>query len=145
VECFGFIDQVRQYADGSLEVADLKTGTSTPGSSMQLGVYAYVVQQKTGILPTSGVFVKAGRPATAAKPVTPTRDVQHYLHGWDKSLLDSMFTDMDRAERAGIFLPNPQDGCERTCTVSEYCRIKGWGSGPAKFATITTRETLAVA
>ena len=144
VDCFGFIDQIRQYPDGSLEVADLKTGTSTPGSAMQLAVYAYVVQQNTGILPVSGVFVKAGRPATAAKPTvvkpaTPTWDIQHRLHGWDKSLLDSIFSDMDRAEKAGIFLPNPQDGCERTCTVSEYCRIKGWGSSPARFATITTR------
>lgn len=139
VDCYGFIDQIRQYADGSLEVADLKTGTSTPGSSMQLGVYALVTLANTGILPTSGVFVKAGRPATANVGPKPTSDVQHFLHDWTQELLDSMFLDMDRAEKAGIYLPNPQDGCERTCGVSEYCRIKGYGSSPARFATITTR------
>ena len=143
VECYGFIDQIRQYPDGSLEVADLKTGTSTPGSSMQLGVYAHVVQQNTGILPVSGVFVKAGRPATPKVGIVkPTRDVSHLLHRWEKPLLDSIFRDMDRAEKAGIYLPNPQDGCDRVCTVSEYCRVKGYGSAPATFATITTRAVV---
>lgn len=125
VKVIGFIDQIRQYADGTLEVADLKTGTSTPGSAMQLAVYREVVFANTGILPISGVFVKAGRPATPRADVRPTKDVQHFLHSWDKSLLDSIFSDMDRAEKQGIYLPNPQDGCERTCTVSEFCRIKG--------------------
>lgn len=125
VKVIGFIDQIRQYADGSLEVADLKTGTSTPGSAMQLGVYGEVVFEQTGVRPVSGVFVKAGRPATPNVAAKPTRDVQHFLYGWNKPLLDSIFTDMDRAESQGIFLPNPQDGCERTCTVSDHCRIKG--------------------
>ena len=125
VKVIGFIDQIRQYADGSLEVADLKTGTSTPGSPMQLAVYKEVVYANTGIMPVSGVFVKAGRPATPRVDVRPTKDVQHFLHTWDKALLDSIFYDMDRAEKQGIFLPNPQDGCERVCTVSEHCRIKG--------------------
>lgn len=136
VRVVGFIDQIRQYADGTLEVADLKTGTSTPGSPMQLAVYREVVYANTGILPTSGVFVKAGRPATASAPTRPTKDVQHHLDGWDKSLLDSIFTDMDRAEKQGIFLPNPQDGCHRTCTVSTHCRIKGWDR---TYDNITTR------
>lgn len=136
VKVIGFIDQIRQYADGSLEVADLKTGTSTPGSSMQLGVYAHVTYANTGILPASGVFVKAGRPATPRADIRPTRDIQHFLQSWDKPLLDSIFSDMDRAERQGIFLPNPQDGCERTCTVSDFCRIKG---SNRSLDTITTR------
>ena len=140
VECFGFIDQIRQYADGSLEVADLKTGTSTPGSSMQLGVYAKVCEANTGILPSTGVFIKAGRPATPKVAVKPTKDIRHSVDGWSNELLTSIFTDMDRAEKAGIFLPNPQDGCERTCGVSEFCRVKGWGTSPVTFAHITTRS-----
>jgi len=138
VNVMGFIDQIRQYRNGALEVADLKTGTSTP-VAMQLGVYAHVVQQNTGIWPQTGVFVKAGRPASAKVAEKPTKDVPHSLDEWTEELLGSMFKDMDRMDKLGLFLPNPQDGCERTCTVSEHCRIKGYGPGRAEFATIRTR------
>lgn len=138
VNVMGYIDQIRQYRNGALEVADLKTGTSTP-MSMQLGVYAHVVEQNTGTWPQTGVFVKAGRPATARSPEKPTKDIPHSLDQWTEELLGSMFKDMDRSEKLGLFLPNAQDGCERTCTVSEHCRIKGYGPGKAEFATIRTR------
>jgi hypothetical protein len=134
----GFIDQIREYRDNSLEPADLKTGSREPASSMQLGAYALAVEQNTGIRPTTGVFIKAGRPATAKVAEKPTKDIKWGLDDWTPELLGSMFKDMDRAEKLGIFLPNPQDGCERTCTVAEHCRIKGWGDR-ASFATITTR------
>ena len=139
VNVMGFIDQIRQYRDGSLAVGDLKTGSSTPGSSMQLGVYAHVTEEQTGTRPEVGVFIKAGRPATARTPEKPTKDIPHHLEDWTPELLGAMFKDMDRAEKLGLFLPNPQDGCERTCTVSEHCRIKGYGPGRAEFATIRTR------
>lgn len=139
VKCVGFIDQIRQWRDGSLEPADLKTGSSTPGSTMQLGVYAQAIFAQTGVLPQTGVFVKAGRPATARAAEKPTKDLKHSLEEWDMELLSSVFRDMDRMDKDGLFLPNPQDGCERTCTVAEHCRIKGYGPGRAEFATIRTR------
>jgi putative RecB family exonuclease len=139
VNVVGFIDQIRQYRDGSLAVADLKTGSSTPGSTMQLGVYAHVAEEQTGVRPEVGMFIKAGRPATARMPEKPTRDIPHQLGDWTPELLGDMFKNMDRMDKLGLFLPNPQDGCERTCTVSEHCRIKGYGPGVAEFATIRTR------
>ena len=139
VNVMGFIDQIRQYRDGSLAVGDLKTGSSTPGSSMQLGVYAHVCEEQTGIRPEVGVFIKAGRPATARTPEKPTKDIPHHLEDWTPELLGDMFKNMDRMDKLGLFLPNPQDGCERTCTVAEHCRIKGYGPGRAEFATIRTR------
>jgi RecB family exonuclease len=139
VNVVGFIDQIRQYRDGSLAVADLKTGSSIPGSTMQLGVYAHVAEEQTGVRPEVGMFIKAGRPATARMPEKPTRDIPHQLGDWTPELLGDMFKNMDRMDKLGLFLPNPQDGCERTCTVSEHCRIKGYGPGVAEFATIRTR------
>jgi putative RecB family exonuclease len=139
VNVMGFIDQIRQYRDGSLAVADLKTGSSTPGSSMQLGVYAHVAEEQTGIRPEVGIFIKAGRPATARTPEKPTKDIPHSPGDWTPELLGDMFKNMDRMDKLGLFLPNPQDGCERTCTVAEHCRIKGYGPGRAEFATIRTR------
>jgi len=138
----GYIDQIREWRDGSLEVADLKTGSREPASSMQLGVYAQVALQNTGKLPATGVFVKAGRPATAKVDAKPTKDIRRTLDEWTPEFLGSMFKDMDRMDKLGLFLPNPQDGCERTCTVAEYCRVKGWGDR-ATFAEIRTRETVA--
>lgn len=140
VTVVGFIDQLRQYRDGSIAPADLKTGSSTPGSTMQLGVYAEAVLANTGVRPQVGMFVKAGRPATARGAEKPTRDVPHSLEEWTPELLGTLFKDMDRMDKLGLFLPNPQDGCERTCTVAEHCRIKGYGPGRAEFATIRQRE-----
>lgn len=137
VKVIGYIDQIRQYKTGELEVADLKTGTRAPGSAMQLGVYAKVTEQNTGIRPETGVFIKAGRPATEKVAAKPTKDVAHSLGEWTDELLTSMFEDMDRAEKLGLYLPNPQEGCERTCGVHEFCRIKGWNK--AEFATIRVR------
>lgn len=139
VNVTGFIDQIREYRDGSLEPADLKTGTREPASTMQLGVYAQAILQNTGQLPATGVFVKAGRPATAKVAEKPTKDSKWTVDQWTPELLGSMFKTMDRADKLGLFLPNPQDGCERTCTVAENCRVKGWGENKATFATITTR------
>jgi putative RecB family exonuclease len=134
----GYIDQIREFRTGELEVADLKTGSREPASTMQLGVYALVTQQNTGKLPATGVFVKAGRPATAKVDAKPTKDIRRTLDEWTPEFLGSMFKDMNRMDQMGVFLPNPQDGCERTCTVAEYCRVKGWGDR-ATFAEIRTR------
>lgn len=138
VEVVGYIDQIREFRTGELEVADLKTGSREPASTMQLGVYRQVAFQNTGKLPATGVFVKAGRPATAKVDAKPTKDIRRALDEWTPEFLGSMFKDMNRMDQMGMFLPNPQDGCERTCTVAEYCRVKGWGDR-ATFADIRTR------
>lgn len=138
VEVVGYIDQIREFRTGELEVADLKTGSREPNSTMQLGVYRQVAFQNTGKLPATGVFVKAGRPATAKVDAKPTKDIRRTLDEWTPEFLGSMFKDMNRMDQMGMFLPNPQDGCERTCTVAEYCRVKGWGDR-ATFAEIRTR------
>lgn len=136
VKVIGYIDQVREYRNGALEVADLKTG-SRATEPMQLGVYRQVVAKETGVTPDTGVFVKAGRPATEKVAAKPTKDVPHSLEDWTPELLTSLFEDADRIDKLGIYLPNPQEGCERTCGVAEFCRIKGWSKG--LFDTIRVR------
>ena len=139
VNATGFIDQLREYPDGSLAPADLKTGTKKPASTMQLGVYAEAVEQLFGVRPQIGMFVKAGRPETKAKPAEHTADQMHSLEEWTTPFLTELFTAMDRMDKQGLFLPNPQEGCERTCGVAEFCRIKGWGETRKELASINSR------
>lgn len=139
VKAVGYIDQIREYRDGSIAPADLKTGTKKPPSTMQLGTYAEACERLFNQRPEVGMFVKAGRPATKAKEPEHTADQMHSLNMWNTDFLTAMFTDMHRIEQLGIYLPNPQEGCERTCGVAEFCRIKGWGEGPKQYFDIRTR------
>lgn len=142
VEVFGYIDAIRQYADGSLAVVDLKSGSSVPGSAMQLGVYSHAVAEYMGVLPTRGIFVKLARPASGSAKAKPTTELEHDLTPWTRDLLGRMFHDMDRSEAKSIFIPNPQDGCQRFCAAAQYCTVPGKGhmESAAQFSTIRTRE-----
>lgn len=141
VEVLGYIDQVRQYIDGRIEGADLKTGTSNAGSSVQLATYSHAIGENMRIeRPLHGVFIKAGRPATARAKEKPTVDVGADLTHWSKERLDRWYYDMDRAEKAGIYLANPQDGCERTCGVAQFCFARGHEPSAALYAPATLQE-----
>jgi hypothetical protein len=138
----GYIDQVRQHADGSIEVADPKGGSTIPGSAVQLAVYAKAVEQYMGVKPSKACFLKLARPATARGKAKPTLELHHDLEPWTDELLERMFRDFDKAERLGLYLPNPSDDCHRTCTVAEYCTVpgKGFPERVAQFSTIRSRE-----
>ena len=143
----GYIDQVRQHADGTIEVADPKGGSTTPGSAIQLAVYAVAVEENMGVRPEKACFIKLARPATTRGKAKPTTELPHDLSLWSKDLLVRMFRDFDRAERRGIYLPNATDDCHRTCSVADYCTIPGKGFGPsaAQFETIRSREDYSAA
>ena len=142
VDVLGYIDQVRQYADGTIEVDDLKGGSSIPGSAFQLGVYGLAAEEYMGIKPTSAAFIKLARPATARGKAKPTTELRHDLTPWTREHITQMFRDFDKAERQGLYLPNPQDQCERTCGVAQWCSVpgKGHGESAAMFSTIRTRQ-----
>ena len=142
VDCLGYIDQVAQRADGSIQVRDLKGGSTTPGSAFQLAVYGLAVEEYMGVKPSAAAFVKLARPATARGKAKPTMELEHNLSLWPREQLERMFRDFNKAERQGIYLPDPRDRCEMTCTVADYCTIpgKGFPEHAAKFATIRSRE-----
>lgn len=139
----GYIDQVRQHADGVIEVADPKGGSTIPGSAVQLAVYALAVEEYMGVRPERACFIKLARPATARGKAKPTTELPHDLTPWTSELLTRMFRDFDKAERQGLYLPNASDDCHRTCSVADYCIVpgKGFGEHAAKFATIRTRQS----
>lgn len=143
----GYIDQVRQHADGTIEVADPKGGSTIPGSAVQLAVYGRAVEKYMGVRPTKACFIKLARPATARGKAKPTTELHHDLSLWPDELLDQMFRDFDKAERLGLYLPNATDDCHRTCSVADFCSVPGKGFGPnaAKFYTIRSREQYAAA
>lgn len=120
VNVLGYIDQVREYADGSIIPVDLKSGTKEPASALQLATYAHVINEFMGVLPTSGTFwmPKLRRDGTLVG------DVWKDLTAWTKPLLDKMYRGFDAAERAGIYLPQPGDMC-RVCTVQDACTVMG--------------------
>lgn len=145
VETLGFIDQVAQRADGSIQVRDLKGGSTIPGSAFQLAVYGLAVEEYMGVKPSAAAFVKLARPATARGKAKPTTELEHDLSLWSRPQLERMFRDFDKAESQGIYLADPRDRCEMTCTVADYCTIpgKGWPEKAAQFSTIRRRGDVA--
>jgi hypothetical protein len=115
VEVLGYIDQVLEAPDGSLWVRDVKTGTKLPESPLQLGVYAEALEQKYGVRPAQGDFFMC-------KNNAPTRP--HDLSGFTSARLGRWFARVDRAIKAGVFIPNPGESC-RTCSVSRWCDAVG--------------------
>lgn len=116
VNVYGFIDQIRIHSDGRVEPVDLKAGSRTPSSTLQLGVYSQVIQQNMGLdsPPALGVYF-----------MTKDASNREYDMGmWSREVLDSMFHEFDRAEKSGVYIPRPGDQC-RVCTVQDSCRIMG--------------------
>lgn len=111
----GFIDQVLEAPDGRLFVRDLKTGTKLPETPFQLGVYSLALEQLYGERATHGDFWMFKNDAA-----TPAYDLSYYT----RERVTRWFVEMDRAESAGIYLPNPGDHC-RVCDVSEWCDAVG--------------------
>lgn len=130
----GFIDQVREYRDGRIIPVDLKSGTKEPASGFQLAVYAQAINEYIGVLPESGAFFMP----KLKRDQTLVGDVWKDLKPFSRDVLDGMFRQFDIAERAGVYIPNPGDGC-RTCAVFDACRVNGIPEQVAQFATITTR------
>lgn len=128
----GFIDQIALWGDGTIEPRDLKSGTKTPASALQLIVYALVIERVTGLKVRGASFVKLLNPNGRSKAATATQhleiDLQQEAAYLNPEFLDQLFRDADRGIDAQIFLPNPTDGCDRVCGVQQWCRIKGTGT-----------------
>ena len=110
-----FVDLVFENADGSLTVVDLKTGSRTPDSSLQLGVYASCIEMTFGLRPQYGAYYSA-----RSAMLEPSPGVER----WSIPVLTELFAQFERGIQAEIFLPNIGMSCG-TCGVKDYCYSVG--------------------
>lgn len=78
-------------------IVDLKTGKTTPHSSLQLAFYAYGIRKQFGLNITKGYYWMA-RKGELSPP--------HDLAGLDDSKVETLVDMFDKARKSGIFLPN---------------------------------------
>lgn len=107
--------------DGNeVAVVDFKTGSYTPESSMQLGVYASLMELQFGFRPTKGYYYSARKAQFIQSPG---------LDRWTIPVLTDMFQKFDIGVKNDIFLPNIGMACS-TCGVKEYCYAVGGQLAP---------------
>lgn len=117
----GFIDRVMVTDAGELLVVDLKTGSHTPASSLQLGIYALGVERHFGVKPILGSYYMARK----AELTGPT-SLLHY----SPDTVGRWFTAAKKGIEAELFIPNVTSMCG-SCTVRPYCTAFGAGLADA--------------
>lgn len=111
----GFIDRVMVDPNGQVHVIDLKTGSHSPTSALQLGVYALAYEAGTGERPAIGAYFM-NRKAELTPPESMNRFTTELVGSW---------FDMARtAIEAEVFIPKPSGLC-RSCTVADKCSLFG--------------------
>lgn len=125
-DCAVFLDPIplKMYVDqvmvvpslgNQLCIVDLKTGSRTPESDLQLGVY------RLGIIKKYGIDVRLGAYWMARKgELSEVFNLTHLR----PELLELWFTRFREATDAGIFLPHPTFLC-RACPMRDYCAAYG--------------------
>lgn len=107
----GIADDVWEYPDGRLVVVDYKTGTRTPESDAQLGLYAVALSDIFGVKIDS-----AGYLMVRDKKLVPA-DLSRYDRAW---MADTYGRTVDLM-RAGEYPARP--GSCYTCTVKRHCEF----------------------
>jgi len=111
----GAIDRIFVTPEGELVILDLKTGSRTPQTELQLQVYACMMERAYGIRPKWGCYWMA-RTGSTSSPVD--------LDGFTLSKLDEMVALFQKAREQHLYLPN-FDGC-KMCSITEFCY---WADG----------------
>ena len=106
-----FADLICYDQDGVFSVVDFKTGRSMPDSSMQLGLYATLIEHLFGVRPARGYYYDA-RKAIMVPAVG--------LDRWTKPVFDELFSQFQVAVQHEIFLPNIGMLCS-SCGVKDMC------------------------
>lgn len=107
------LDRLMVTQSGELVVVDLKTGSSTPKSSFQLGMYAVGMEMTFGVRPRYGTYWAARNGAT-------TELIE--LNQWTIERAGSIVKMFDNARKAGIFVPN-FDHCNM-CNFTAVCKYQ---------------------
>lgn len=106
-----FIDRVFITTTGALIIVDLKSGSRTPASDLQLGFYAAGVTKKYGV-PVHGGCYWMARDGSMTDIVS--------LENYSPELLAHYARQFQLARTMGIFPPHITAMC-RACGVREYC------------------------
>lgn len=110
-----FIDRVMQKPDGTLVIVDLKTGSRTPESDLQLATYRYGIFKKYGVLVNYGAYWMARK----GEPTEPFN-----LSRYTPNLMETWFVRFIEAKAADLFIPHPTFLC-RACGMRDYCAAFG--------------------
>lgn len=106
-----YVDRVFWNVEmGTHTIVDIKTGKTTPQSSLQLGFYAYGLRKVYGIEVTQGHYWMARK-----GELSPAFDLAAYSD--DK--IETLVRTFDKARKGHIFLPN-FDACNM-CGITAHC------------------------
>jgi hypothetical protein len=125
-EVKAYLDRLFVDGAGQLIVVDLKCGSRTPASALQLGMYADLVQRVYGVLPTLGGYFMARQ----SDP-----DKQLVIQGlglYDSSHIERYVDGFMNARHSGAYLPNVTAMC-KACSVAQHCWAVG-GTDPSQSA-----------
>jgi putative RecB family exonuclease len=109
----GAPDRVMVLPNGELVIVDVKSGSSTPKTQMQQGLYATLLELLGHRRPRYGTFVKVKEPDGVHTTLAP-------LAKYDERFFTQMFGAFRAQLETGMFLPNVGDNC-RTCGVQAAC------------------------
>jgi len=116
VNILGFIDRVFEVpVTGRLIVLDLKSGSSTPSTTHQLGLYRLGIWQKFGMLADFGTFYSARTGMTGEV---------HSLDEWTEDRFEFEYGATKQMIRKGLFVPNVDRHCD-WCSVRDACYAVG--------------------
>ena len=104
-------DLIAYDQNGILSVVDFKTGSYMPDSSMQLGLYATLVEILFGVRPQHGYYYDARNAVMIPSPG---------IERWTKPVFDELFGKFAVAISHDLFLPNIGMMC-KSCGVKEFC------------------------
>jgi RecB family exonuclease len=117
----GYVDRLMVDAStGELLVVDIKSGSRTPESPMQLATYAVQLERLVGQRPTWGAYYDA-RKGVLHPPID--------LSAFTPERLGVVFRSLDRSVQQRTFLPRIDSHC-KACGVKEACIWRG-GQEPA--------------
>ena len=111
----GYIDRVMVNDDGELIVVDLKTGSHTPASALQLGIYALGMERHFGVRPILGAYYMARK-----GELTQPTSLLHYT----PELVGKWFKQAKFAIENDVFLPHVTSMCS-SCSVRQFCSAFG--------------------
>lgn len=109
----GFIDRIMADQHGQVHCIDLKTGSHSPASTLQLGVYTLAYEANTGVRPVIGSFFM-NRKGDISGAESMARYTPELVGGW--------FASAKRAIEAEVFVPHASGLC-RSCGVAEKCSL----------------------